>query len=35
LQSFIEENMRPQPPVYGEIRQVNIGFLQVSQEEAM
>lgn len=31
---FIEENMRPQPPVYGEIRQVNIGFLEVSQEEA-
>lgn len=31
---FIEENMRPQPPVYGEIRKVNIGFLEVSQEEA-
>ena len=32
--AFIEENMRPQPPVYGEIRKVNIGFLQVSEEEA-
>jgi len=31
---FIESNMRPQPAVYGEIRKVNIGFLQVSQEEA-
>ena len=31
---FIEENMRPQPPVYAEIRKVNIGFLEVSQEEA-
>lgn len=31
---FIEENMRPQPAVYGEIRKVNIGFLAVSEEEA-
>ncbi|MDD3815152.1 MAG: MBL fold metallo-hydrolase [Desulfocapsaceae bacterium] len=31
---FIEENMRPQPAVYAEIRKVNIGFLQVAQEEA-
>lgn len=31
---FIEENMRPQPPVYAEIRKVNIGFLQVTPEEA-
>lgn len=31
---FIEENMRPQPPVYGEIRKVNIGFLEVTEEEA-
>lgn len=31
---FIEENMRPQPPVYAEIRKVNIGFLEVSEEEA-
>jgi hypothetical protein len=31
---FIESNMRTQPAVYGEIRKVNIGFLQVSQEEA-
>ncbi|MCG2745652.1 MAG: MBL fold metallo-hydrolase [Desulfobacteraceae bacterium] len=31
---FIEENMRPQPAVYAEIRKVNIGFLQVAEEEA-
>ncbi|MBW6519535.1 MAG: MBL fold metallo-hydrolase [Desulfoarculaceae bacterium] len=31
---FIKENMRPQSPVYGEIRQVNIGFLQVNEAEA-
>lgn len=31
---FIEDNMRPQPPVYGEIRKVNIGFLELSEEEA-
>ncbi len=31
---FIEENMRPQPPVYAEIRKVNIGFLEVGEEEA-
>ena len=31
---FIVANMRPQPVVYGEIRKVNIGFLQVSEDEA-
>ncbi|ODS42858.1 MAG: hypothetical protein MSIBF_06205 [Candidatus Altiarchaeales archaeon IMC4] len=31
---FIEENMRPQPAVYAEIRKVNIGFLEVSDDEA-
>ncbi len=31
---FIEENMRPQPPVYTEIRQVNIGALEVSNDQA-
>jgi glyoxylase-like metal-dependent hydrolase (beta-lactamase superfamily II) len=31
---FIEVNMRPQPPVYAEIRKVNLGILQVGEEEA-
>ncbi len=31
---FIEENMRPQPGVYAEIRRVNGGWLKVSPEEA-
>lgn len=31
---FIQENMRPQPGVYAEIRRVNGGWLKVSPEEA-
>ncbi|MBU1404030.1 MAG: MBL fold metallo-hydrolase [Proteobacteria bacterium] len=31
---FIQDNMRPQPGVYAEIRRVNGGWLKVSQEEA-
>jgi glyoxylase-like metal-dependent hydrolase (beta-lactamase superfamily II) len=31
---FIQENMRPQPGVYAEIRRVNGGWLKPSQEEA-
>lgn len=32
--AFIEENMRPQPGVYAEIRRANGGWLKVSPEEA-
>lgn len=31
---FIQENMRPQPGVYAEIRRVNGGWLEVTPEEA-
>ena len=30
---FIEDNMRTQPEVYGEIRKVNAGILEVDEEE--
>ncbi|UCH22724.1 MAG: MBL fold metallo-hydrolase [Deltaproteobacteria bacterium] len=30
---FIEENMRPQPEVYADIRKVNAGLLEVDEEE--
>jgi len=34
FKEFIRENMRPQPPVYADIRRVNGGWLKPSPEEA-
>lgn len=34
FKEFIQENMRPQPGVYAEIRRVNGGWLKVAPEEA-